>query len=404
MRGKGFFTKRTISNIIVVCIGVLLYMALANFNNIRNTLAWFARIFTPFVAGLTIAYLLNMPMRLVENKLLKNLRFKRALSILIVYLLAFFLLALLIGLIMPQLAASVINLVRNIPLYLNNLNEFVLWLETTFDLGSDITEMLRVSSTDLINEVLAWVREALPDVLNWTMQFGSGLINILTAFIASIYMLYSKEKLLVQGKRVLYAVLPVSRADNVMRVCGMSNRMFSGFIGGKIVDSVIIGLICFIFMTIANATFIAMPFALLISVIVGVTNIIPFFGPFIGAIPSIMILFLANPWSALWFTLFIIVLQQFDGNILGPKILGDSTGLPALWVLIAIIVGGGLFGFAGMVLGVPTVAVLYTIASDMIAGRLAKKNLGNLGREDEAETGAPPDAPEPEPGGDAPPE
>lgn len=381
-KGRGFFSKRMISSLAVVCFGVLLYMALSNFGAVTGAVGWFFSIFQPFVVGLCIAYLLNMPMRFFEDKLFKRFRKKRALAILTTYLLAVLVLAVLIGLILPQLFDSVARLLSSVGLYLSNLNSLVSSIGQRFDIAPESIDTFLLSYNDIVNSLVGMLRSALPDILNVGMRIGSGLIGALTALIASIYMLFGKEKLLRQSRRVLYAVVPQKTANETMRIGKMANGVFSGFIGGKLLDSLIIGIICFVFMSVMNILYsilgveaIRMPYAPLISVIIGVTNIIPFFGPFIGAIPSVMILLMVNPWSGLWFTVFIIVLQQFDGNVLGPKILGDSTGLPAMWVLIAIIVGGGLFGFTGMLLGVPTTAVLYTLASDLIEGRLRRNGL-----------------------------
>ena len=205
-------------------------------------------------------------------------------------------------------------------------------------------------------------------------QIGNGFISAVTALISSVYMLMGKDRLLRQLRKAVLALLPLPRARSVLEVCSHANRVFGGFIIGKIIDSSIIGVLCFVCMTLLR-----LPFAVLISVIVGVTNIIPFFGPFIGAVPSILILLIVDPIAALKFAVFVLLLQQFDGNILGPKILGDSTGLSALWVLVAIIVSGGLFGFAGMVVGVPVFAVLYALASSFFARRLREKGIDEEG-------------------------
>ena len=376
------FNKRTISNIVVICAGVLLYLGLSNFGAVRSAIGHFFSILSPFVVGLAIAYLLNLPTRFFERHLFAKLRGKRALSILCTYVLAFLVLALLLGMILPQVVESVSTLLRNVTLYLNNLNQLVTNIGARFDISEEILASFLLNYNDLIKQIMAFVRDMLPNLLGYTMRLGSGIVAALTALIASVYFLVGKEKLLMQCRRVLYALLPQQKAGEVVRVGRLSNNVFSGFISGKLLDSAIIGVICFIFMSLCNIvaslfgiSSLQMPFTLLISVIIGVTNIIPFFGPFLGAIPAVMIMLMINPPSAIWFGLFIIVLQQFDGNILGPKILGDSTGLPAIWVLIAIIVGGGLFGFLGMLLGVPTAAVLYTLCSDFIEKRLKQKKL-----------------------------
>lgn len=192
--------------------------------------------------------------------------------------------------------------------------------------------------------------------------------NFIIGLIISVYLLNSKDTFLAQIKKLVLASFSEKTAEEIFNGAEYTNRTFGGFISGKIIDSIIIGIICFIVMTIFQ-----WEYALLISCIVGLTNIIPFFGPFIGAIPSVLLLLLVNPWHALYFVIFVLILQQFDGNILGPKILGDSTGLESFWVLFAVLVGGGLFGFIGMVIGIPVFAVIYYYVSRLVNSRLAKK-------------------------------
>lgn len=284
------------------------------------------------------------------------------------YVLAIVLVAVLLSFVIPQLVQSVMALVDNAGGYLNGLNAFVQDLSEQFKLDEELLDTMMLSYKDLVQQAANLLKSVLPQLLNYSMAVGSGVISALTALIASIYMLVGKDRLLAQLRKVVYAFLPLPRAQRVLGVCSHANHIFTGFINGKIIDSAIIGVICFV-----CTSLFGIQFALLISVVVGVTNIIPFFGPFIGAVPCIMILLMVNPIQALEFGIFVIVLQQFDGNILGPKILGDSTGLSAIWVLVAIIVGGGLFGFVGMVVGVPTFAVLYSLTSDFLAAKLKAK-------------------------------
>ena len=188
------------------------------------------------------------------------------------------------------------------------------------------------------------------------------------------YMLLDKEKLLKQLKKLAFTFLPERHARRVLRVLARTNQTFGGFIGGKILDSLIIGVLCFIICAVLR-----IPYALLISVVVGCTNVIPVFGPFLGAIPCAFILLIVNPFSALEFLIMILILQQFDGNVLGPKILGESTGLSALWVLFAIIVGGKMLGFVGMLSGVPTFAVVYSLVAEDTDSRLGRKGIDAQG-------------------------
>jgi len=190
------------------------------------------------------------------------------------------------------------------------------------------------------------------------------------SFFIAIYLWGSKEKFIAQSKKVSYAYLPQKFVDRMILLLQEANKIFGGFISGKIIDSAIIGVLCYIGMLILN-----IPYALLISVIVGVTNVIPYFGPFIGAIPSILLLLMVDPVEAIWFGVFVLILQQIDGNIIGPKIIGESTGLSAIWVVFSVTIFGGIFGFVGMLLGVPLFAVIYSVLTRSVNERLAKKNL-----------------------------
>ena len=195
-------------------------------------------------------------------------------------------------------------------------------------------------------------------------------LNIMIGVIISVYLLVSKQKFVGQGKKVLYALFYERQANNILEVVRKSHSIFSGFISGKLIDSLIIGVLCFIGMSIMK-----MPYIPLVSVLVGVTNVIPFFGPYLGAIPSILLILLISPGKGIMFLIFIIILQQLDGNIIGPKILGSSTGLSAFWVIFAILIGSGLFGIIGMIAGVPVFAVIYYLIKTGLEYSLRKKNL-----------------------------
>ena len=287
-------------------------------------------------------------------------------------------LAILLNLILPQVWSSAVELVNNMSTYMRGLDAFVQELINRFNLeGEGINEMLTAyqdfvqSLTDL---AIDKVRTSLPQIWNLGVALGSGVVSALTAFIASIYMLSGKNRLVPQLKKLIYATVPKKKAAWFLEVCSQANRIFVGFINGKLIDSAIIGVLCFILNLILR-----IPYNILIAVIIGVTNVIPFFGPIIGAVPCIMILIIVDPWAALRFAVLVLALQQFDGNILGPKILGDSTGLSAIWVLVSIVVCGGLFGFPGMLLGVPTFAVLYTLVREWVNHRLQAKGIDGDG-------------------------
>lgn len=374
-RQRWRITPRTWSNLFVVCVGIAFYLFLSNFDEVRLRLNSLGKVIQPFVAGFALAYLLNIPASYLEKNFFTRFKFRRMLSILTAYLLAVLLLAVLLSSVVPQVVQSVVDLVNNSEGYINNLNATALWLSDRFGLDQRELEPLLISYQDLLRRAASLITAALPQLLDFGMAVGNGLVTALTAVISSVYMLTSKHALIGQMRRVTYALLSRDKADRVLRISRQANEVFSGFIAGKIIESAIIGVLCF-----AGMTIFRMQYALLISVVVGVTDVIPFFGPFIGAIPSIMILLIVDPWDALYFGIFVLALQQFDGNILGPKILGDSTGLSPIWVLVAIIVGGGLFGFAGMLLGVPTFAVLYALTREWVTDRLRARGLDEEGR------------------------
>ena len=374
-RQRWRITPHTWSNLFVVCVGIAFYLFLSNFDEVRLRLNSLGKVIQPFVAGFALAYLLNIPASYLEKNFFTRFKFRRMLSILTSYLLAVLLLAVLLSSVVPQVVQSVVDLVNNSEGYINNLNATALWLSDRFGLDQRELEPLLISYQDLLRQAASLLTAALPQLLDFGMAVGNGLVTALTAVISSVYMLTSKHALIGQMRRVTYALLSRDKADRVLRISRQANEVFSGFIAGKIIDSAIIGVLCF-----AGMTIFRMQYALLISVVVGVTDVIPFFGPFIGAIPSIMILLIVDPWDALYFGIFVLALQQFDGNILGPKILGDSTGLSPIWVLVAIIVGGGLFGFAGMLLGVPTFAVLYALTREWVTDRLRARGLDEKGQ------------------------
>jgi predicted PurR-regulated permease PerM len=372
-------TAKDLSNLIIVLLGILFYVVLSNLTAIRLRIGVFLNVIKPFIIGLAIAYLLNTPVTFFERKVYQKLRWKRSLAVGTIYLLALVVVAVLLTLILPQVIDSVMALINNIEGYLDNLNALVDGLVTRFNLQEngldDGIDSFMVSYEGLMKQLINQISVALPKLLNYGVALGNGIVAAITALISSIYMLSGKNVLISQLKKLLFALFHTEKVERIFRVCRQANGIFVGFINGKLIDSAIIGVLCFLLCSVLR-----IPYAPLVSVVIGVTNVIPFFGPLIGAIPSVMLLVIVNPWAALRFTIMIIALQQFDGNILGPKILGNSTGLSAIWVLVAIVVGGGLFGFPGMILGVPTFAVIYMLTREFVMARLAEKKIDGEGR------------------------
>ena len=374
-----------VSLLVVLLIAILFYVGLNHFDVVALRIDRFMNVLTPFIVGFAIAYLLNTPMCFFERKLFANCRFKRALSILLVYVLAFAVVGVLLGLIVPQVVQSVRDLAGNMQGYLSSFDQLVEDLATQFDLDPEGINDMFGNFQNMMSNFTSKAAEALPQLLNVGFAIGTGVISGITTVISSVYMLAGKDRLVPQLKKLIYAVLPKRSSDRLLEICNQANRVFVGFINGKIIDSAIIGVLCF-----ALCLILRIPYPMLVSVTVGVTNIIPFFGPIIGAIPCFFILVIVDPWASLRFFIMVIGLQQFDGNILGPKILGDSTGLSAIWVLVAIVTGGGLFGFPGMVLGVPTFAVLYTLMREWVNNRLRAKKIDGNGRPLEEQADTPP--------------
>lgn len=373
---------------IVFCFCILVFFFIYRFSAVKAGWNTVMGVLQPIIIGIVLAYILNPVMKFIERHL--NIAWKSAIKneekrqklcrvigtagALLFFILIIFLL---IEMLVPQLVKSISGVVTTLP---GQVDNFVNWFDDVMrdNKWAVMIEDAILQATDYLEN---WFKTSvLPDIQTYAAELTSGvisvvnmLLNILIGMIVSVYLLLSKEKFIGQAKKIIYAILPIRSANIVIETVHKSNEIFGGFISGKILDSAIIGVLCYIVLAIMH-----MPYAVLVSVIVGFTNVIPFFGPFIGAIPSFIIIALASPIQGLYFLIFIVILQQIDGNIIGPKILGDSTGLSSFWVLFAILVGGGLFGFAGMILGVPTFAVIYYIISRLVSFSLKRKKLPEL--------------------------
>ena len=376
-------TKRVLVYI-VAGIGILAaYFILINLKRVSGILSSVSGILRPFIIAAIFAYIVNGPMmfferlfgRLTDKKKPRPV-LKRVLAIIAAWVASLAVLVLFFVIIVPDVKISITTLINNLPSYFESLKAFIVALAEKYQLDiSYLNSFMNFQVTaDGIMEIIDKYSDALipqlANIANISVQIGSFIADVIIAIIISVYLLFSKETLIAQLKKVLYALFNRKLADISVRVARETHRTFSGFINGKLLDSLIIGILCFIGMSILK-----FEYALLISFIVGVTNVIPFFGPMFGAVPSVLLLLMIDPWHALWFAVFIFALQQLDGNVIGPKILGDSTGLPALWVMFAILVGGALWGVAGMFVGVPLFAVIYRFSKEIFENLLKKKNL-----------------------------
>lgn len=383
----------------VTALAVLLLLVAAVFVVIRWSLvaalgAKIAHILAPVIYGAVFAYLLNPVYNRVQAAVMKLTKDiipdekgrKRLGGFLGTLASMCLLVAVVVGLIsmlIPQLISSIRGVMETLPSSINNLE---IWLEKILADNPDLEQQVMQHYGAAADYLQNWLTNVVvPNIYRIIGSVSSGVVlvvravfDILIGLIVMVYLLNMKEKLLAQAKMIIYGVFPLKIANKVIEEGRYVHQVFGGFIIGKLLDSLIIGLICFVLLGFAN-----MPYVLLVSVIVGVTNVIPFFGPFIGAIPSAFLILLSDPMKCLYFLIFVLLLQQFDGNILGPKILGDSTGLSSFWVLFSILLFGGLMGFVGMIIGVPTFAVMYRLVTEFTTWRLGKKALsGNLNEYD----------------------
>ncbi len=378
--------SRGMTYFLVIAAGILFYFALLRLTNISRVFQDVFGVLKPVIYGCVFAYLLNPIVKQIDKYLLPVLeqrmknsqqakKASRAAGILIAVVLLLVLISTLCNLLIPELYSSIRNLVMTLPKQLNDLVDELSEVRLDDSTTSTLIKTAMKEGTDML---LDWLRtdlmgranELMSNLTVGVLNIVSEIFNAVIGLIVSIYILFSKEIFVRQSKKCVYALLSARHANMVLHLTTKSNEIFGGFIIGKIIDSAIIGVLCFVGLSVLK-----MPYAMLVSVIVGVTNVIPFFGPYIGAIPSTVLIMLANPIQGVYFIIFILVLQQFDGNILGPKILGNSTGLSAFWVIVAILLGGGLFGFAGMIMGVPTFAVLYYIVQMLVNSHLEHKRL-----------------------------
>lgn len=335
------------------------------------------------IIGLVLAYLLNPIMEFLERKLYKRLKGKmktdqkakklsRGLGIAGAILFLLIIIILLIAAIVPSVISCIVGVIDTLP---GNVQNFIKVVQSgklgEYEVTGTISDML----TKLVDYVENWATKTLlPEAKTYLLQITSGMINMVKAvinflvgIIVAAYVLMIKESLIGQSKKAIYAIFKPRQGNIIIETMHKADEIFGGFIIGKIIDSAIIGVICYV-----GCSILHIPDAMLVAVIVGVTNIIPVFGPFIGAVPSLLLVVVQSPWHALYLLIFIIILQQVDGNIIGPKILGSSTGLSSFWVMFAILIGGGLFGFLGMLLGVPVFAMIYYIVQ-----RLVNHSIGN---------------------------
>lgn len=378
--------KKIKISLIIILTSILFFFLLYKFSEVGSTISAVTNTITPVLYGVAIAYLLNplverirKPLTSCLAKQMKNqeraAKIAKAFAITVSVICALVIVSVLLWLIIPQLIESISKLVDAMPGYIKSVMD---WYDNALESGSDWANVVKEYLDKGLKALNTWLSTDLMDTINTAVtrltssviDFLSFIVNMLIGIVVAIYALIEKDKFVGQAKKLTYTLFKPERANSIIDTARHGDKIFGGFLSGKILDSLIVGVIAFICLSIFK-----MPYTLLISVIIGVTNIIPFFGPFIGAIPCAFFILLINPMQCLWFVIFIVILQQIDGNIIGPKILGTTTGISEFWVTFSLLLFGGLFGFIGMIIGVPLFAVIYYVIKNLINRKIQERGL-----------------------------
>ncbi len=371
--------KKTKTILFIITFTILLYLGLQNIGVVAGAVQFLVRLLSPFIIGLCIAFIVNVLMRALEErvftfmqrskrKLVRKMR--RPLCLVLSILIILGMIAFLLIMIVPEIQRTVQTIASSMPTYIleaqNWVNSMAEKLGLPWEIVSDINWSKAVSA------VTSYLQEHGASIFNTTIGVTTsvfvGLFNFILGFVFAIYLLMQKEKIGEQFKRLLYAYIKKERVDKFLSVMSLAQNVYSRFVTGQLTEALIIGVLCFIGMLIFS-----MPYATLISTLIAFTALIPMIGAFIGTAIGALLILMVDPIKALWFVVFIIVLQQFESNLIYPRVVGKSVGLPGIWVLAAVTIGGSLFGIGGILLSVPLCSVLYTLLSNAIENRLRKK-------------------------------
>lgn len=380
---KKFLTLRNV----LICIGfaVLLLLVKDNMKIVWDILCTFASVLTPFVLGFLIAYILNYPYKFFYTKVFgkigtKNQKLKgtrKAFAVICTYAIVLAIVVVLIWIVVPQIIDNISTLAESMPVYfdslMNYINQLITWLNDTFHVGIDEDNILSTVAQQIFNFLTSKEASNLASEASnyfWNMIAGTakGVYNFIMAIIISAYFLSAKEQLCRQVKKLAVAYIPIKFLPRIYEIVDITDTKCGRFLVGDLIDAAVIGILHFIVLAVFQV-----PYAPLIAVLVGITNIIPFFGPFIGSIPSCFILLLVNPWEMVKFLIVNIILQQIDGNLIKPKIIGGQVGLSGFWVLFSVLVGNSLFGIAGLILGTPIYAVIYYLIQKQTRIKIEEK-------------------------------
>lgn len=359
---------------IMIVLGIIVYHIFDNFTAALNFIRMLLGIFSPIFGGFALAYLLNIPMESIERNLFGKSKLKsglkRTLSLILTLLIVIGFFTLSIYFVLPQLADSVQQLIAALPEYIAGVADF---------LQKQIRQMN--ISESFVSEILVWWKSIISTVSSYILNFAnqtlgavsgviSGIFNAVISTVLGIYILISKEKLLRTFKKIFYAFTPKTFCDRSAKYIHIIDTSFENFIRGQIIEALILGTICYIGMKIFG-----FEYALVISFLVGITNIIPLFGPYIGAVPSLLLLVMVNPVHAFWFVIFLMILQQVESNLIYPRVVGSNMGISGFWIIFAVVLGNSLFGVLGILLGIPLLSSIYIIVKEIVDQRLKRKRI-----------------------------
>ena len=366
----------------LIVFTIVIMIALWKYPVVLSGLKFILNIVFPFLMGGAIAFILNVPMHFLEEKIFGSeraqkkvvQRIARPLSLALTILLVVGIIVMVMFVVIPELGATILTLGKSIQDFVPKVQE---WCEKFFHDNKEVmvwAESLNMDWQKILNSVIEFFKNGAGDVLNSTMSAARNLVSAVTtffiAFVFACYILLQKEKLHVQMKKLLFAYLPKKRVEQALSVCSLTYRTFSNFLTGQCVEALILGTMFFVVMTI-----IRMPYAMLVGVLIAFTALIPIFGAFIGCAVGAFLILMVDPLKAVIFVIMFLVLQQIEGNFIYPKVVGNSVGLPSIWVLAAVSIGGSLMGVVGMLVFIPTVSVLYTLLRENIYHRLGKKGI-----------------------------
>ena len=373
------WNRQTVKSLLlVVCGGVAFYCGLQHLGVVAGAVAWLLGILSPFVLGGAIAFVLNVPMRAIERHLFPNQRrltkLRRPLALVLTLVALTGVLTLAFCVIGPGIKDAVMSIATQVPDAFDRLYQRLLGLEQYLPQIKDLVGDLAIDWKSLSQKALSlaqsWGGSLISSGGGLMVGVVSGVSTFVIGLIFSFYILLQKEKLARQGRQVLYGLLPLKQADRALEVLRLAERTFSNFLSGQCVEACILGTLFVIAMTIFR-----MPYALLVGVLIALTALIPIVGAFIGCAVGALLIAITDPWKALVFIILFLVLQQIEGNLIYPHVVGSSVGLPSIWVLAAVTLGGKLMGVGGMLFFIPLCSVLYALFRDFVKGRLAEKKV-----------------------------